>query len=51
LSRDYFKRSFFSPYFQSNHYQETHEAKVEQKIEAFFMKWFTKKDKDEKDDK
>lgn len=46
MGRDHFKKVFFSPYFQSNHYKnETQGGKLEKKIENFFKKFFKKKGK------
>jgi len=46
MGRDHFKKVFFSPYFQSNHYkQESRGGKLEKKIENWFKKILTKDDK------
>lgn len=46
MGRDHFKKVFFSPYFQSNHYKnETTGGKIEKKIESWFKKFFKKEEK------
>jgi len=43
MGRDHFKQVFFSPYFQSKHYQEESQGgKLERKIENWFKKKFKK---------
>jgi len=39
MTRDYFKQSYFNPYFQSDHYKnETSSGKTEQKISKILIK-------------
>lgn len=46
MGRDHFKKVFFSPYFQSNHYKnETPGGKLEKKIENWFKKFLKKDEK------
>jgi hypothetical protein len=41
MPRDHFKKVFYSPYFQSNHYkEESAGGRIESKIENFFKKFF-----------
>jgi hypothetical protein len=43
MPRDHFKKVFYSPYFQSDHYtNESPGGKIEKKIENFFKKIFKK---------
>jgi hypothetical protein len=43
MPRDHFKKVFYSPYFQSDHYKnESAGGKIEKKIEFFFKKIFKK---------
>jgi hypothetical protein len=46
MPRDHFKKVFYSPYFQSDHYQhESAGGKIENRIESFFKKLFKKEKK------
>lgn len=46
MPRDHFKKVFYSPYFQSDHYKnESRGGKIEKKIENFFKKLFKKEKK------
>lgn len=41
MTRDHFKQTFNSPYFQSSYYkEETPGGSLENKIESFFKKFF-----------
>jgi hypothetical protein len=44
MPRDHFKKVFYSPYFQSDHYKEESAGGIiESKIENFFKKIFKRK--------
>lgn len=46
MPRDHFKKVFYSPYFQSDHYKnESKGGIVEKKIENFFKRLFKKEPK------
>jgi len=50
MTRDRFKKTMFSPYFQSEYYKnESAAGKMEKRIESFFIKLFSlgKKNKSE----
>lgn len=42
MTRDRFKKTMFSPYFQSDYYKnESAAGKIEKSIESFFIKLFS----------
>ena len=45
MTRDHFAKTFKSPYFQSERYQESSGGKLEKKIENFFQRIFKKQPK------
>ena len=45
MTRDHFAKTFKSPYFQSDRYQETSGGKLEKRIEKFFQRIFKKEKK------
>jgi hypothetical protein len=45
MTRDHFSKTFKSPYFQSDAYQETPGGKWEKRIEEFLKRFFKKEKK------